>query len=76
MAIVNGSLELGYKDLAWFTANPTLVLKEGQIVYLEQTGTYKIGNGVSTLSALSFLGVSSETQTLQNVTDLGSITTN
>lgn len=76
MAIVNGSLELGYKNLAWFTANPTLVLKEGQIVYLEQTGTYKIGNGISTLSALSFLGVSSETQTLQNVTDLGATTTN
>jgi hypothetical protein len=76
MAVVNGSLELGYKNTAWFTANPTLVLKEGQIVYLEQTGTYKIGNGTSTLSALSFLGVSSETQTLQNVTDLGSTTTN
>jgi len=76
MAIVNGSLELGYKNLAWFNANPTLVLKEGQIVYLQQTGTYKIGNGTSTLSALSFLGVSSETQTLQNVTDLGNTTTN
>lgn len=76
MAIVNGSLELGYKNLAWFDANPTLVLKEGQIVYLEQTGTYKIGDGVTALSALSFLGVSSETQTLQNVTDLGNTTTN
>jgi len=76
MGIVNGSLELGYKNLAWFNANPTLVLKEGQIVYLQQTGTYKIGNGTSTLSALSFLGVSSETQTLQNVTDLGATTTN
>lgn len=76
MEIVNGSLELGYKNTAWFTANPTLVLKEGQIVYLEQTGTYKIGDGVSTLSALSFLGISSETQTLQNVTDLGNFTTN
>ena len=76
MAIVNGSLELGYKDLAWFGANPTLVLKEGQIVFLGQTGTYKIGDGVSTLSALSFLGISSETQTLQNVTDLGNFTTN
>lgn len=76
MAIVNGSLELGYKNTAWFTANPTLVLKEGQIVYLEQTGTYKIGNGSTQLSALSFLGISSETQTLQNVTDLGNFTTN
>ena len=76
MGIVNGSLELGYKDLAWFGANPTLVLKEGQIVFLGQTGTYKIGDGVSTLSTLSFLGISSETQTLQNVTDLGNVTTN
>ena len=76
MAIVNGSLKLGYKNTAWFTANPTLVLKEGQIVYLEQTGTYKIGNGSTQLSALSFLGISSETQTLQNVTDLGNFTTN
>jgi hypothetical protein len=76
MAIVNGSLELGYKDLAWFGANPTLILKEGQIVYLGQTGTYKIGDGVTALSVLSFLGISSETQTLQNVTDLGNVTTN
>jgi hypothetical protein len=56
MAIVDGSLQLGYKDNAWFTANASLVLLVGQIVYLEQTGTYKIGNGVTVLSALSFLG--------------------
>jgi len=74
--MANVNIELGYKNLAWFNANPTLVLLEGQIVYLLQTGTYKIGNGVTTLSALSFLGISSETQTLQNVTDLGATTTN
>jgi len=74
--MANVNIELGYKPLVWFTANPTIVLLAGQIVYLEQTGTYKIGDGVSTLSALSFLGVSSEIQTLQNVTDLGSTTTN
>ena len=56
MAIVNGSVELGYKNTAWFTANPTLILLVGQIVYLEQTGTYKLGDGVTALSALSFLG--------------------
>jgi len=56
MAIVDGSLQLGYKDSAWFTDNATLVLLEGQIVYLEQTGTYKIGDGTSQLSALTFLG--------------------
>ena len=74
--MANVNIELGYKTLIWFNANPTLVLLAGQIVYLEQTGTYKIGDGVSTLSVLSFLGISSETQTLQNVTDLGNTTTN
>lgn len=74
--MANVNIELGYKNLAWFNANPTIVLLEGQIVYLEQTGTYKIGDGISALSTLSFLGVSSETQTLQNVTDLGNTTTN
>jgi hypothetical protein len=74
--MANVNIELGYKNLAWFTANPTIVLLAGQIVYLEQTGTYKIGDGVTQLSVLSFLGISSETQTLQNVTDLGNTTTN
>jgi hypothetical protein len=74
--MANVNIELGYKPLVWFTANPTIVLLAGQIVYLEQTGTYKIGDGVTQLSVLSFLGISSETQTLQNVTDLGSTTTN
>jgi len=59
MAIVNGSLQEGYKNAAWFAANPTLVLLEGQRVNLEQTGTYKLGDGVTALSALSFLGASS-----------------
>ena len=63
--MANVNIELGYKNLAWFTTNPTLVLLAGQIVYLEQTGTYKIGDGVTQLSVLSFLGISSETQTLQ-----------
>ena len=58
MAIVNGSLQEGYKDAAWFAANPTLVLLVGQKVNLEQTGTYKLGDGTSQLSALSFLGAS------------------
>lgn len=58
MAIVNGSLQEGYKDAAWFAANPTLVLLVGQKVNLEQTGTYKLGDGTTQLSALSFLGAS------------------
>lgn len=59
MAIVDGSLQLGYKDSVWFTANATLVLLAGQVVYLQQTGTYKLGDGVTQLSVLSFLGASS-----------------
>ena len=54
--MANVDIKLGYKDSAWFTANPTLILKQGQIVALEQTGTYKLGDGVTQLSALTFLG--------------------
>ena len=50
------TVRLGYKDAAWFAANPTLVLEEGQHVYLLQTGQYKIGDGATQLSSLSFLG--------------------
>jgi len=47
-----------YNDAAWFTANPTLVLSAGQKAYRLQTGEYKLGDGTSQLSTLSFLGVS------------------
>lgn len=54
--MANVDIKLGYKDSAWFTTNTAIILKVGQIVYLEQTGTYKLGDGVTALSALSFLG--------------------
>lgn len=54
MADVN--IQLGYKNAAWFTTNAAIILDAGQIVYLEQTGTYKLGDGVTALSSLSFLG--------------------
>lgn len=57
--MANVDIQLGYKDSAWFTNNATLVLKEGQTVHLQQTGTYKIGDGTTVLSALSFLGTGS-----------------
>lgn len=47
---------LGYKNSAWFTTNATLVLLAGQIVYLDSTGQYKIGDGTTQLSALTFNG--------------------
>jgi len=70
------NIELGYKDAAWFAANPTKVLLAGQIVYLQQTGTYKIGDGTTTLTALSFLGGSSaSTPNIQQVLTAGSTAT-
>lgn len=65
--MANVDIKLGYKDSAWFTANAAIILKIGQIVYLEQTGTYKIGDGVTALSTLSFLGGSSTTPNLAQV---------
>ena len=63
--MANVNIQLGYKDSAWFTANATLVLLAGQVVYLQQTGQYKIGDGTTQLSALAFLGssvIATETQ--------------
>ena len=54
--MANVDIQLGYKDSTWFTNNATLVLLAGQSVHLLQTGTYKIGDGTTQLSALLFLG--------------------
>ena len=53
MAVV----ELRYdpKDSAWFSANATMVLKAGEPAYLSTTGQFKLGDGTTQLSALSFL---------------------
>jgi hypothetical protein len=68
--MANVDIQIGYKNSAWFTTNATLVLKVGQVVYLEQTGTYKIGDGTSQLSVLSFLGAgSSITKTSDLIND-------
>lgn len=70
--MANVDIRLGYKDSAWFTANATLVLKAGQTVYLLQTGTYKIGDGTTQLSALSFLGgTSTYTSVLKHTVKAG-----
>jgi hypothetical protein len=54
-------IRLGYKDSAWFTANPNFVLKSGEHVYNSDNGEYKIGDGVTILSLLPFYGSSSAT---------------
>ena len=70
--MANVDIQLGYKDSAWFTANATLVLLAGQSVHLLQTGTYKIGDGTTQLSALSFLGgTSTFTSTLKHIVKAG-----
>jgi hypothetical protein len=70
--MANVDIRLGYKDSTWFTANATLVLLAGQSVHLLQTGTYKIGDGTTQLSALSFLGgTSSYTSVLKHTVKAG-----
>jgi hypothetical protein len=56
------SIQLAYKDVAWFNANPTIVLANGQHVHLsdgadEFSDAYVIGNGSSTLINLQWRGV-------------------
>ena len=72
--MANVDIQLGYKDSTWFTNNATLVLKEGQTVHLQQTGTYKIGDGTTQLSALLFLGstgAATYTSTLKHIVKAG-----
>jgi len=62
------------KNTAWFTANAAMVLKAGEPAYHDTTGLFKLGDGVTALSALSFLPtVSASTPTLQQVLTAGSI---
>jgi len=72
--MANVDIQLGYKDSTWFTNNATLVLKVGQTVHLQQTGTYKIGDGTTQLSALLFLGstgAATYTSTLKHIVKAG-----
>lgn len=64
------------KNTAWFTANAAMVLKAGEPAYHDTTGLFKLGDGVTALSALSFLPiVSSSTPTLQQVLTAGQVAT-
>jgi len=74
--MANVDIQIGYKDSTWFTSNATLVLKVGQMVYLQQTGTYKIGDGTTQLSALSFLGGASTSTDLVIATVVNKTGTN
>lgn len=57
--MANVDIRLGHKNTTWFTTNSTLVLKDGQMVVCSDganQGKYKIGDGVTQLSALTFYG--------------------
>lgn len=51
---VNWNIQQGHKNAAWFTANPTLVLANGQVVHLSGSSEkkYKIGDAVTQLQNL------------------------
>jgi hypothetical protein len=66
--IFEADILLAQKNQQWFNDNSGLVLKWGQMVFLVNTGRYKIGNGSTTLAALPFYGVNTALE--QRVTDL------
>lgn len=47
-------IRTAYQTSAWFSANGSILLGKGQRVDLEQTGLFKLGDGVTLLSALEF----------------------
>lgn len=47
-------IRTAYQTSAWFAANGSILLGKGQRVDLEQTGLFKLGDGVTLLSALEF----------------------
>ena len=71
------TVELRYapKGTAWFTTNAAMVLKVGEPAYHETTGQFKLGDGVTALSALSFLPAAASTPNLQQVLTAGDTAT-
>ena len=51
--MANVDIRIGYKDAAWFTTYAALPIKEGQLIYNEDTGDLFIGDGTTALSALT-----------------------
>lgn len=51
--MANVDIRVGKKDAAFFAANPTLVLKDGQFIFNETTEDLYIGDGVTQLSLLT-----------------------
>ena len=59
MAVVSSEIRFAPQLTAWFAANPTKVLQDGEIVYCSDganIGKYVIGDNSTQLSALTFYG--------------------
>lgn len=66
--ILEVDILLGQKDTVWFTDNSGRRLRYGQIVFLANTGQYKLGNGTTTIAALPFYGGAFTTTTWGAIT--------
>lgn len=60
---VLASIQIAYKNVAWFNSNPSIVLANGQHVYLsdgdaEFSEAYVIGDGTTNLLNLPWKGLS------------------
>jgi len=55
--MANVDIRVGKKDAAFFSANPTLILKDGQFLFNSDTLELFIGDGTSQLSALVAINV-------------------
>jgi len=79
MAIVSAEVRFAPQLTAWFTANPTKVLQDGEIVYCSDganIGKYVIGDNSAQLSTLTFYGgVSSSGLTIGTTTITGGTNT-
>lgn len=75
MANIPGQILFQTNNDAWFTTNAAIVFDDGEIIYHED-GRYKLADGVTALSALTFRGAGGSatwggiTGTLSNQTDL------
>lgn len=62
--MAKANIQEGYKDQNWFDSHPLHVLKIGQRANLLQTGKSKLGDGVTQLQYLEWLGITPEDHVL------------
>ena len=65
--MANVDIRVGKKDAAFFAANPTLILKDGQLIFNETTSDLFIGDGTTQLSSLVAINGASYTLTTSEI---------